>query len=152
MTLYRIDRLVALAAAVACFAVMVVGWGMRGDAGVFPLISGGLGILACGWLATTSRRVARRVAETVAEKGEQPTPFDRQRMGLWCLSLLALLALMESLGTFIVVPLFLLFNLKVLARLNWGAALLLAGGFTLTLYVVFAYLLAVPLPAGLLAG
>lgn len=148
MTLYRIDRLVALVAAIACFGVMAAGWGMRGDAGVFPIISGGLGVLACGWLAMTSHCVAGRVAET----GEQPAPFDRQRMGLWCLSLVALLALMEPLGTFIVVPLFLLFNLKLLARLTWAAALMLAGGFTLTIYLVFAYLLAVPLPAGLLAG
>ncbi|ALM54350.1 tripartite tricarboxylate transporter TctB family protein [Halomonas huangheensis] len=147
MTLYRIDRLVTLVAAVACFAVMVVGWNMRGDAGVFPLISGGLGLLACGWLALTCRGEAAR-----REDGEQPTPFDRQRMGLWCLGLLALLALMEPLGTFIVVPLFLLFTLKVLARLSWLAAVMLACGFTLILYLVFAYLLAVPLPMGLLAS
>lgn len=143
MTFHGIDRLVALVAAIVCFSVAVAGWGMRGDAGVFPMIVGGLGLLACAWLALTSRRVEGA--------SQRPAPSDRQRLGLWCLGLVALLVLIEPVGTFIVLPLFLIFNLKLLARLSWRTTLLLAGGFTLGIYLVFARLLAVPLPAGWLA-
>ncbi|QEM83744.1 tripartite tricarboxylate transporter TctB family protein [Halomonas binhaiensis] len=143
MTLQRIDRVVALAGGALCLAVIAIGWGMRGDAGLFPIISASLGIVACLWLALTRRRDA---------PDERPAPLDGPRLALWCLSLLALLVLMEPLGTFVVLPLFLVFNLRWLARLRWLPAVVLAGSFSLAIYQVFARLLAVPLPAGVLAS
>lgn len=144
MTLFQIDRLIALIAGAMCVAVMLVADNMRGDAGLFPLITGGLGLLASLWLAVTSRQ---------RDEDDQPSPetLEVPRLLLWCVGLLLMLVLMEPLGTFVVVPLLLFVTLKGMARLGWGGSVLLSVGFTLVLYVVFGWLLSVPLPMGLMA-
>lgn len=145
MTLDHIDRGVAFITGLFCVAVMFAGWGMRGDAGIFPLIAGGLGFIASGWLLCGSLRDGETSSETSLSVVNGP------RLAIWGGSLLALLVLMEPLGTFITLPLFLLVNLRLLAALHWGPALMISVGFTLVIYAVFDRLLAVPLPDGLLA-
>lgn len=144
MTLDHIDRGVALIAGTLCITVMIVGWGMRGDAGVFPLIAGGLGLIASGWLGCGTLHGNQTAAEP-----DLPKPSGL-RMAIWAGTLLALLALMQPLGTFIVLPLFLLSNLRLLAALRWWPAILISLGFTVAIYAVFDRLLTVPLPHGLL--
>lgn len=46
MTLDAIDRGVVLLVGALCAAVVITGLGMRGDAGIFPVIAGTLGVLA----------------------------------------------------------------------------------------------------------
>lgn len=145
MTLGQIDRLIALIAGAICVAVMLVAGNMRADAGLFPLITGGLGLLANLWLWLTSGR-------RDADGAPVPETIQVPRLLQWCIALLLMLLLMEPLGTFVVVPLFLLFTLKGLARLGWLTTMLLSLGFTLALYVVFGWLLSVPLPLGVMTS
>jgi len=141
----RLDRLVALATAAICLAVMSAGWGMRGDAGLFPLITGTLGVLASAWLGLAGHKPP-------TDTEQAPACGNGQRLVLWSAGVVLLLALMEPVGTFIVVPLFLVATFRWLAGLRWAFAFLLAGSFTLAIYIVFAWLLSVPLPAGWLAS
>ncbi|WP_427030096.1 tripartite tricarboxylate transporter TctB family protein [Halomonas sp. H2] len=145
MTLQHIDRSVALIAGLFCAAVMFVSWGMRGDAGIFPIIASGLGLVASGWLAYGAWRSRQVTDETIPDK------VDGLRMLIWCVTLLALLVLIQPIGTYIILPLFLLITIRVLAAQRWWVTVAISVGFTLSIYVVFDRLLAVPLPDGLLA-
>ncbi|PAU74818.1 tripartite tricarboxylate transporter TctB family protein [Halomonas salipaludis] len=140
MTLNTIDRGVALLLGALCAAVVVTGLGMRGDAGVFPVVAGALGGLACLGIALGTLR--RRAPD------EPPPPLAYQRFAVWCLCVLGLLLLMLSAGTFIALPLFLLASLRRLGQLRWPLALTISVVFSALIYVVFVYLLSVPLPGG----
>lgn len=142
MRLVHIDRSMASAVGLLCVAVIFAGWGMRGDAGVIPLIVAGLGLIASIWLGFKTW-----LSDDVYTESDQPKP-DIKRMTIWSISLLMLLILLQSLGTYIVLPLFLIFNIKLLAGLRWVTSLAVALGFTLAIYIVFSILLDVPLPPG----
>ncbi|WP_163576148.1 tripartite tricarboxylate transporter TctB family protein [Halomonas faecis] len=144
MTLDTIDRCVAVLVGAMCAAAVVMGLGMRGDAGVFPVIAGTLGVLACAGIVLGTLR--RRIPD------ELPSPLAWQRFTVWCLCVLGLLGLMIMAGTFVALPLFLLASLRWLGHLRWPAALAIAVAFSAVIYGVFVYLLSVPLPAGWLAG
>lgn len=144
MTLDTIDRCVAVLVGAICAAAVVMGLGMRGDAGVFPVIAGTLGVLACTGIVLGTLR--RRIPD------ELPPPLAWQRFTVWCLCVLGLLGLMIMAGTFVALPLFLLASLRWLGHLRWPAALAIAVAFSAVIYGVFVYLLSVPLPAGWLAG
>src|SRR6056297_663668 len=140
MTLDTIDRGVAMLMGVLCGVVVVVGLGMRGDAGLFPAIAGTLGLLACLGI----------VLDTLRSRppDELPPPLSWQRFTVWSLCILGLLGLMVTVGTFVALPLFLLTSLRWLGHLRWAAALIIAIAFSVLIYVVFVHLLTVPLPAG----
>ena len=140
MTLDSIDRGVALLLGALCAAVVVTGLGMRGDAGVFPVIAGTLGGLACLGIALGTLR--RRAPDA------PPPPLAYQRFAVWCLCVLGLLLLMLSAGTFIALPLFLLASLRWLGQLRWSMALTVSVAFSALIYAVFVHLLSVPLPGG----
>jgi hypothetical protein len=143
MTLDSIDRGVAMLVGVLCVVVVVAGLGMRGDSGLFPVIAGTLGLLACVGIGLDTLRSR--------PPDELPPPLARQRFAVWCLCILGLLGLMVTAGTFVALPLFLLASMRWLGHLRWAAAMAIAIVFSALIYVVFAYLLAVPLPAGWLA-
>ncbi|MBN8412713.1 tripartite tricarboxylate transporter TctB family protein [Halomonas litopenaei] len=145
MTLNHIDRRVALLTGAVAVAAMVMALSMRADAGLFVLITAWLGLLSSIWLGLTSRR------PTEGDGASPVRAVAKARLFQWCAALVATLVLMEPLGTFVVVPLFLLFTLKSLARLGWGTTALLSACFTLSLYIVFVWLLSVPLPMGVMA-
>tara|TARA_R110001606_G_scaffold379752_1_gene539954 strand:- start:403 stop:837 length:435 start_codon:yes stop_codon:yes gene_type:complete len=142
MTLDTIDRGVALLVGVICAVVVVTGLGMRGDAGVFPVIAGMLGVLACVGIGFDTLRGR--------SPDEMPKPLAWQRFAVWCLCVMGLLGLMITAGTFIALPLFLLVSLRWLGNLRWLAALTITLAFSALIFAVFVYLLAVPLPSGLL--
>lgn len=144
MTLDTIDRGVALLIGALCAVAVITGLGMRGDAGVFAVIAGTVGGLACAGIVLGTLR--RRTPD------ELPPPLAWQRFTVWCLCVLGLLGLMMTAGTFVALPLFLLASLRWLGHLRWPAALAIAVAFSAVIYVVFVYLLSVPLPAGWLAG
>lgn len=144
MTLDTIDRCVAVLVGALCAAAVVTGLAMRGDAGVFPVIAGTLGLLACAGILLCTMR--GRIPD------ESPPALPWPRFLVWCLCVLGLLGLMVTAGTFVALPLFLLASLRWLGHLRWPAALVIALAFSAVIYVVFVYLLSVPLPAGWLAG
>ncbi|MFG6668411.1 tripartite tricarboxylate transporter TctB family protein [Halomonas sp. HNIBRBA4712] len=144
MTLDTIDRCVTVILGALCMTAMVFGMDMRGDAGLFPIAAGALGLLACiGVLVSTLRDRA---------PDELPEPLPWARLLLWSLCVLSLLVLLVTAGALITLPLFLLVTLRWLAHLKWRWALLIALVFSAAIYLVFVHLLSVPLPAGLLAG
>jgi len=140
MTLDTIDRGVAMLVGILCAAVVVVGLGMRGDAGLFPAIAATLGLLACIGIGLDTLRSRR--------PDELPPSLPWHRFTIWCLCVLGLLGVMVVVGTFVALPLFLLASLRWLGHLRWAAALVIAMAFSILIYIVFVYLLAVPLPAG----
>ncbi|MFM9269742.1 tripartite tricarboxylate transporter TctB family protein [Halomonas elongata] len=143
MTLDTIDRCVAVLVGALCAAAVVTGLAMRGDAGVFPVIAGTLGLLACAGIVLWTLR--GRTPD------ESPPALPWSRFLVWCLCVLGLLGLMVTAGTFVALPLFLLASLRWLGHLRWPVALVIALAFSAVIYVVFVYLLSVPLPAGWLA-
>lgn len=138
MSINAIDRCVAVAVGGFCAAVVVTGLGMRGDAGIFPVIAGALGLLACAGIALGSLRGHA--------PDESPPALPWGRFLIWCLCVLGLLVLMVTIGTFVALPLFLLASLRLMGHLRWTAALVIAVAFSALIYVVFVYLLSVPLP------
>lgn len=140
-----IDRGVSLLMGLLCATVVVSGLGMRGDAGIFPAIAGSLGVLASVAIGLCSLRSGRD-----AEDRASPA-LNYRRLALWSLCIAGLLGVMATAGTFVALPLFLLFSMRWLAHLRWLAALVIALTFTGLIYAVFVYLLNVPLPAGWLA-
>ncbi len=145
MTLNAIDRGVAVVLAVAAATVVVAGFSMRGDAGVFPIITGGLGVVACIALAVRTFRHGGSTRDDARE------PFYGRRFALWSACVVVLLVLIEPLGTFVALPLFLAASMLLLARLRLRAVVAVSLAFTVVIYVTFAHLLEVPLPAGVLA-
>ncbi|MFG6177832.1 tripartite tricarboxylate transporter TctB family protein [Halomonas sp. THAF12] len=144
MTLDTINRCVAVLVGALCAAAVVTGLAMRGDAGIFPVIAGTLGLLACAGIALGSLR--DRAPD------ESPAALPWPRFLFWCLCVLGMLGLMVTVGTFVALPLFLLASLRWLGRLRWPAALVIALAFSALIYVVFVYLLSVPLPTNRLMG
>lgn len=144
MTLDTIDRCVAVLVGALCAAAVVTGLSMRGDAGVFPVITGTLGLLACVGIAFATLRGQ--------PPDESPLALPWPRFLVWCLCVLGMLGLMVTVGTFVAMPLFLLVSLRWLGHLRWPTAMMIAVAFSVVIYVVFIYLLSVPLPAGWLAG
>lgn len=144
MTLDTIDRSVAVLVGAFCAAAVITGLGMRGDAGVFPVIAGTLGLLASAGIALGTLR--GRAPDDL------PPSLPWPRFLLWCLFVLGLLGLMVTAGASVALPLFLMASLRWLGHLRWPAALAIAVAFSAVIYVVFVYLLSVPLPAGWLAG
>ncbi|MBB3139350.1 tripartite tricarboxylate transporter TctB family protein [Halomonas organivorans] len=144
MSIDAIDRCVAVLVGGFCAAAIVTGLGMRGDAGIFPVIAGTLGLLSCAGIALGSLR--GRAPD------EPPAALPWRRFLCWCLCVLGLLGLMVTVGTFVALPLFLLASLRWLGRLRWPAALVIAVAFSALIYVVFVYLLSVPLPTNRLMG
>lgn len=140
MPLNKIDPTLAVLIGALCAGVVWIGLGMRGDAGVFPVIAGSLGGLACLGIGINSFRRKR--------PDESQPPIAWQRFTLWCLCVLGLLGLMISVGTFVALVVFLLVSLCCLSDLRWPAALILAVSFSSLIYAVFVHLLAVPLPSG----
>lgn len=140
MTLDTTDRCVAMLVGTLCAAVVVTGLGMRGDAGIFPVIAGTLGLLACAGIILGTLR---------SRAPDAPPPaLPWPRFLVWCLCVLGLLGLMMMAGTFVALPLFLMVSLRWLGHLRWPAALVIAVAFSAVIYVVFVYLLSVPLPTG----
>lgn len=139
MTLNAIDRFVAVLIGVLCTAVMISGMSMRGDAGVFPIVSGALGLLAC-----LSVAVHTFISTSIPDEPEPPMPW--QRFFLWCTCLLGLMGLLVTAGSFIAIPLFLLASLRWLAQLKWRWSIIITLAFSAMIYLVFVYLLSVPLP------
>lgn len=144
MTLENIDRGVSVLMGAVCTAVVISGLNMGGDAGVFPVIAGSLGILACLILGVGA--LLRHTPEPA------PARLSRSRLTVWCLCLIGLMLMMPIAGTFATLPLFMVITLRVLAGLRWRVLLLIALGFTTAIYVIFQRLLDVPLPAGLLGA
>lgn len=145
MNLYTINRGVSLLMGLMCASVVVSGLGMRGDAGVFPVIAGSLGVLASAAIGLGTLRSGH-----TDDSSDSPA-LDYPRLALWTLCIAGLLGLMVTAGTFVALPLFLLLSMRWLAHLRWLAALIVALAFTGLIYAVFVYLLDVPLPAGWLA-
>lgn len=144
MSIDVIDRGVAVLVGVLCMVVIVTGLGMRGDAGIFPVIAGTLGLLACVGIALGTLR--GRAPD------ESPPALPWRRFLVWCLCMLGLLGLIVTVGTFVALPLFLLASLRWLGHLRWLAALVIAVAFSALIYIVFVNLLSVPLPTSRLIG
>lgn len=144
MTLKAVDRSIALAMGTLCLVVALTGIGMRGDSGIFPVIASTLGGLACLGIGISTFQHQR--------PKEIPPSIEWRRFLLWFICIIALLLMMVTFGTFIALNIFLLASLCYLSNLRWPIAFVIALSFSALIYIVFVYLLSVPLPSGLLAS
>jgi hypothetical protein len=91
---------------------------------------------------------------TRRKKEASPIPFWPGRTWLrpllGALIFLSYAFLLGRLGFFLTTFIFLLLWMGLIERMQWAKILLLAGGVTLTLYLIFGYFLEVPLPWGFL--
>ena len=115
----------------------------RGDGNVYPVGMAGLLILA------SALKLVRPGTEA---EGEGEDHIHWPRFAVLAALTIALFALAESLGFYIVVPVFMFATLKILSRMGLLASLLTTVLFTAAIFVVFDVLLEVPTPAGLLDG
>ncbi len=113
----------------------------RGDGNVYPVGMAGLLILASA---------LKLVRPSTKAEGEDPIHWPR--FAVLATLTIALFALAEPLGFYIVVPTFMFATLKILSRMGLFASLLTTVLFTAAIFVVFDVLLEVPTPAGLLEG
>ena len=144
MALKAVDRSIALIVGTLCVVVALMGIGMRGDSGILPVIASTLGGLACLGIGISTFQHQR--------PKEAAPSIKWRRFLIWLTCVIALLLMMMTLGTFIALNIFLLASLCCLSNLRWPIALLIALSFSVLIYIVFVYLLSIPLPSGLLAS
>ncbi len=128
-------------------------WGATGpQEGLFPFITGvvmiGLSFTVIGKavLAAPRRPASRddRGVEEAAGAG------NRLKVVLYAVLIGCYAALLQPVGFLVTTPLFLILVLKALERQSWKMAISVTLGLTALSYLLFAYLLMVPLPKGLL--
>lgn len=110
--------------------------------GLFPLISGvGIAALAAFWLA--ANRKCNNDCEPLWQESQWLPPL------LGVIVTIVYAALMEPLGYTLSTLIFLLAWQKIIEREKWLKASIIAVVGTVTMYIVFAYLLRVDLPGEL---
>ena len=144
VSLNTVDRIVGCALVFICGIAIYAALGMRGGAGVFPIVIGVLCILSC--LALLIQSYIERAVED-----EAVDSLNWSRFGMWGLCIVVLLTTFDTLGAFVVLPVFLFVSFLLLSHLSWRMSAVISVSFTAAIFVIFAVLLDVPMPAGLLS-
>lgn len=110
--------------------------------GLFPFISGtGIAILSTIWILTNLKTMQQH--ESLWQKGELRTPV------LAVVIITAYAALLDPLGYILSTVFFLLAWQIIIEREKWLKTALITVIGTVAMYVIFSYLLSVPLPEGI---
>lgn len=86
-------------------------------------------------------------------QGREITRWELKNVGLLAISAVAMIlcvSVMESIGFMIVMPIYLMFQMRLLFYKRWGPILILTGVSMLFVYLVFYRILNVPLPLGVI--
>ena len=145
-----------IAAAVMAFSVILmvhatvlpIGWvrGQGPGGGAFPFWLSATMFLAAAWIFLREFRpaaAARRKTEVFID------PRAHAELAVIVGALIATIAIMMWLGTYVAVPLFLLFYLKGVARRSWALTLVLALATPVVLFFFFEVSLKILLPKGI---
>lgn len=115
----------------------------------------GIGVAALGLtlaVGLAAREAIRTRSTGVAVAAEPPGGYDAP-IGLASVAwTAAFFAAMGAIGLVAAVPLFSAAYLRLAARSSWPFIAAYAAGSTIFIYLVFVYLLHIPLPTGLLFG
>ena len=142
MTSTARDRIVAVALIGMGAAAIASGMAMTQGAGVFPIATGALVILSSAFQLLTAHRIS--------ESEGEPEAVSWTRFAVAAALAVVFYFLIEPLGTFIAIPLYMIAAILTLSHLRPVQAIVIAVGFSAAIFVVFEYLLEIPTPPGLL--
>jgi len=137
------DRLIALTLIFCSIFLIYIASSFRGDSDVFPIAMAVLVVVSCVSLLLTSN-------SSFDIKEEKPEQIIWSRFVIWLILTSLFFFTIEPLGLFISLPIFILANCLLLARLNIVPATIITVGLTLLVFIVFELMLEVPTPMGLL--
>ncbi len=108
--------------------------------------------LAVGMLLCSITTIVRWYLRMTPESRSDETYISRDAavvVGTSVAALFALLAGIHFIGTYLALPLFLLFYFRVVGRHDWPATIMLAGGIPVFIFALFEWALQIPLPKAL---
>lgn len=126
--------------------------GVRPQEGFFPFITG---ILMIGLsLVVVGKALLSPLHDTSGDKqsaAEEEAGFGSPlKVVFYAVSISCYAVLLQPVGFLITTPVFLVLILKVVERQSWKIAISVTLALTASSYILFVYLLMVPLPKGLL--
>ena len=155
MTVRHADLLMAIATVLMSLGLMwsstdglAIGWvpGKGPGSGFWPFW------LAVGMLLCSATTLVRWYLRMTPESRSDDTYISRDALVVVGTSVAALFALLVGIhyvGTYIALPLFLLFYFRVIGRHDWPITIMLVGGIPVFIFALFEWALQIPLPKAL---
>jgi len=116
-----------------------------------PAVAKRLPLILCAVIVLLSLMV---IAQALYEKKKGNSKVEKKNIDVKTVVLFAIVIALyiftiKPIGYFIVTPVFLIFMLRYLKTGSWLKTMLIAGGFTLFVYLLFVLFLKLPVPLGI---